>query len=83
MEGFQVLDSMCKVLHSQLHSVHHSQLHSHLCSRSLLRPRLPLETSISLLAPHILSPPACASSLLADLVSDALWALSKLCGKYP
>ena len=83
MEGFQDLDSMCKVLQCQLHSVHHSQLHSPLYSQLLLPPPLPLETSASLLFPHILSPPACVSSLLADLVSDAPWALSKLCGKYP
>lgn len=74
MEGFQVLDLTCKI--------HHSQLHSRLCSQLLLPPLLPLGTSVSLLIPHILSPPASVSSLLADLVSDAPWALSKLCGKY-
>ena len=70
MEGYPVLGLTCKVRHSQLHSRLYSQL--------LLLLLLPLGTSISLLGPHIPSPPAYVSSLLADLVFDAPWALSKL-----
>ena len=65
-----------------MRKVLHEQLHSRLCSQSLLPPLLPLETSTSLLVPHILCPPVYVSSLLADLVSDAPLALCKLCGKY-
>lgn len=78
MEGSQALDLTGRVLHSQLHFVHHIRLHFPLCSQLLLPPLLPLGTLASSLVHNILSPPACVSSLLADLVFDVPWALSKL-----
>ena len=81
MEGSQALDLTGRVLRSQLHSVHHIRLHSPLCSQLLLLPLLPLGTLASSLVPHTLPPPACVSSLLADLVFDVPWALSKTRGK--